>query len=557
MFEPLRRFLRAIGPAQGPRSRLPGRVAVADPVALYEQAARQYEQGELDACARLLEQVISAKHDVAGAHFLLGEICRRRGDLDAAADCYTLASTFDPALSDAQLRLGVLFLDHGRLPDALAALQKAYDVAPANAALCNLLGSVLMKLQRPDEAAAFFHRAVAADPQSADAHSNLGYVLLRHFENVEDGSAHIEAALELDPEHHDALCNRVMALQYLGRLPEALALSETLLSRADDDQLRLNRSLMLLSLGDFAHGWDEYEARKRVGPGASRGVLTCPDWNGEPLSGKTIVVRAEQGLGDQIMFASCIPDVCDLAEHCIVESDPRLTPIFARSYPRAHCSPPREGPSDRLRQDVGPDFGVSIGSLPRFFRRDISAFPHHAGYLRADARRVARWRARLSKLSGRVKVGLSWEGGVRSSRRKLRSIPLEQWLPVLRVPGIDFVSLQYSDCSEAIARVAHIHGVDVRHWPDAIEDYDETAALVCALDLVISVQTAVVHLAGALGQRTWALIAAVPEWRYMADGEKMPWYPSVRLVRQQISGNWAPVLARVADELADFALTHR
>ena len=490
-----------------------------DFAALYEQAAQQYAQGRVDDAARLLEQAITAKHDFASAHLLLGQIQQRRGELEDAADCYALASAFAPDCAEPHIRLGALSLEQGRA----------------------------------DEALERFERALAADPRSADAHSNLGYVLLRHFENVIEGARHVEAALEIDPHHQDALCNRVMALQYQGRLAEALALSEALLAHAPDEQLRLNRSLMLLSLGDFARGWDEYEARKRVEPGGDRRPSAWPEWNGEPLAGKTILVRAEQGLGDQVMFASCVPDVCASAQRCIIESDPRLTPLFARSFAQAHCYDAREGAADWLQQGFVPDCAVSMGSLPRFFRRDISAFPRHAGYLRADPARIERWQAKLAELPGAMKVGVSWRGGVRSSRRTLRSIDIEQWLPVLRVPAVEFVSLQYGDCREELEHLGRTHGIRIHHWQDAIYDYDETAALACALDMVISVQTAAVHLAGALGQTTWALIAAIPEWRYLASGEAMPWYPSVRLIRQRKLDDWAPVLEQVAHELASLA----
>ena len=146
-----------------------------------------------------------------------------------------------------------------------------------------------------------------------------------------------------------------------------------------------------------------------------------------------------------------------------------------------------------------------------------------------------------------------------TSRRMLRSIPLAEWGPVLRVPGIDFISLQYSDCRDEIVGTERLHGIKLWHWQEAIDDYDETAALIAAVDLVISVQTAAVHLAGALGQTTWALIAAIPEWRYLAAGDAMPWYPSVRLMRSRATDDWSPVLARVAQELAaeSFAPTSR
>jgi hypothetical protein len=166
--------------------------------------------------------------------------------------------------------------------------------------------------------------------------------------------------------------------------------------------------------------------------------------------------------------------------------------------------------------------------------------------------RVAYWRDRIASLPGKMKVGISWRGGAKSTRGGLRSVPLHQWLPILQLPNIAFVSLQYTECAQELAQLRQL-GVQIEHWQDAIDDYAETAALVSALDLVVSVQTAVVHLAGALGTPVWALISAVPEWRYGGHGETMPWYPSARLVRQIHPGEWAPVIRRVQTELSAWA----
>ncbi len=551
MLDPLKRLFRGIRAApKRPHAAVREPAPSPAAAALYDKAVRHYEEGALDEAVALLAQAIGAKHNFARAHFLLGEIHRRRGELDDAADCYRLASAFEPALSEAHAQLGAVFVAQGRYADALEAVQRAATLAPGEAAICNLLGTVLIKLERPGDAVEQFRRALALDPRSADAHSNLGYVLLRYFEQVEEGAAHIEAALGADPQHADALCNRVMALQYRGRLREALALSEQLLERGPDDQLQVNRALMLLALGDFARGWDAYEARKHLETNAGPRPLPCPEWNGEPLGDKTLLVQGEQGLGDQIMFASCFNDLAALAPNCLVESDARLTPIFARSFPHVRCYETREEPHAWAKDAVEPAVCVKMGSLPRLFRRDLSAFPRRAGYLHADPLRVEHWKARLAELPGTLKVGISWRGGIDSTRRALRSIPLDEWAAVLRVPGVDFVSLQYADCRDELASVERSQGVRVQHWQEAIDDYEATAALVTMLDLIISVQTAVVHLAGALGRNVWALIAAIPEWRYLATGGSMSWYPGVRLIRQSEVGVWAPVLERVGQELA-------
>jgi hypothetical protein len=180
----------------------------------------------------------------------------------------------------------------------------------------------------------------------------------------------------------------------------------------------------------------------------------------------------------------------------------------------------------------------------------LQDFPRHEGYLQANAERCVMWRERLSALGPGLKVGISWKGGTLLSRSPLRSIPLPEWGPIFDVPGVRFVSLQYGDAAATVRPLAPRHGTRIVHWQEAIDDYEECAALVSALDLVISVQTAVVHLTGALGKPGWVLVPYCPEWRYGAAGNTMPWYPSLRIFRQSSFGDWDPVVATVARELA-------
>jgi hypothetical protein len=284
-------------------------------------------------------------------------------------------------------------------------------------------------------------------------------------------------------------------------------------------------------------------------PGAS-GARRKDEWDGSDLAGSGIVLYGEQGLGDEIMFASCVPDILRTAGRCAIECNPKLTALFRRSFPQAIVRAAGETDTSAPAVQHRAEWRSAIGSVPRFLRKSGSDFPAHPGYLRADPARVSYWTERLAALPGRRKVGISWRGGAPSTRGSLRSVPLEQWRGVLRLAGIDFVSLQYTDCSAEIAEVAASSGTRVHHWREALDDYDETAALVSALDLVISVQTAAVHLSGALGVATWALIPETPEWRYGEEGEAMRWYPSVTLVRKQRGEDWTHVLARVEQRLA-------
>jgi hypothetical protein len=264
----------------------------------------------------------------------------------------------------------------------------------------------------------------------------------------------------------------------------------------------------------------------------------------------TLLVYAEQGIGDEILFASCLPEVVAAARHCVIDCAPKLAALFQRSFPTATVRGGYQTDPVDWARSLGVDLQIPAGSLPLHLRREASGFPAHAGYLRADAGKVDRWRDRLRALGPGRTIGLSWRGGTARTRAERRSITLAELAPVLGLPGFHFVSLQYDqDAAAEVTDFGSKFGRLIHHWPDAIDDFDETAALVTALDGVVSVCTAVVHLAGALGRPAWVMTPRVPEWRYGAQGERMPWYPSVRLVRQVASGDWTPVVDAIRQDL--------
>lgn len=525
---------------------------------LLAPAEAAVKAGRAGKAIELIEALLIDHPRAPDAHFLLGSLLHERKLYDDARDSYLLASAFAPEWWNPQLGLGILALDDGRYADAIAPLEKALALGARDARVHNALGAAYLYAERVSDAVAQLREALALEPDHVQARSNLGFVLIRDLEQYEEGAEHIARAKELAPSDPAILCNWIMALHHTNRWQEALALAEDLLAHDPElTEARINRALILLSQRDFARGWPDYEARKQSPRNKPASDVPAPEWDGSSLKGRSVFVYPEQGLGDEIMFASCIAEVASIAERCTIECHPKLQKIFARSFPTAEVLP-KDG-WRRLAQDAARswDCKVAIGSLPRLFRSSDSEFPDHRGYLHADDARIAHWKAKLSALPGRLKVGISWRGGLASTRRGLRSIPLRQWRALLSLPEIAFVSLQYSDPDKEGAALFADSGICLEYWRDAIDDYDETAALVTALDLVVSVQTAVVHLAGALGKETWALIPAAPEWRYGLAGASMPWYPAVRLLRQAEPGKWEPVLERVASDLAVLVSTKR
>ena len=487
--------------------------------ALFEAGRAACLAGDYDAAILHLNATLNIRHDHAEAHYYLGLSHLNQNRFEDSADCFLMATHFRPDFPEAVHNLG---LDARRRRDY-------------------------------DQAVVYFENAIELQPEFAYAHNNLGYTLFNDLGEHERGAAHIEAALRLRPQDPDIRCNFSMILVHRGLLAEALALCDELLAAHPDlHEARLNRALVALKLGRFAEAWPDYEARKSAYGNYVARDFGFPEWRGESLAGKSVLVYAEQGLGDQIMFASCLPDLLQHAGRCVIECAPRLERLFRRSFPRAavYAGDQTSRDSGWISRFGAIDYQVAIGSLPLHFRSDLSCFRYHRGYLQTDSERCAYWRKRLEMLGAGPKIGISWRGGAVSTRRELRSIPLQQWLPLVSQASCHFVSLQYGDNGEESGRFAREHGVSVHHWQQAIDDYDETAALIAGLDLIISVQTAVAHLSGALGKPAWVLVPAVPEWRYLQSGDVMPWYPSVRLFRQQQRDAWIPVITEIAQRLS-------
>ncbi len=277
-----------------------------------------------------------------------------------------------------------------------------------------------------------------------------------------------------------------------------------------------------------------------------------PRWSGEPLVDAVLLVHGEQGVGDEILFATCYEHLLDRAAHCVLICDPRLAPLFRRSFPEADVI----GYERRKDHQPAPlsrtvDWQVPAGSVPRFFRRRADDFPRRRQFLHTDPQLAQEWRNRLAALGGAMRVGISSRAGGQPAEHHRRSTNLADWQPLLAVPGVRWINLQYGDTSQECAWAKTELGITIHDWADGdpLIDLDGFAARLAALDLVISVGNATVHLAGALGVTTWAILPQTPNWRWGLQGEQSLWYASVRLVRQAAEGLWEPVFQKVAQDL--------
>ena len=350
-----------------------------------------------------------------------------------------------------------------------------------------------------------------------------------------------------DPQLLNAIGVQLCALN---RHQEGIVRFRQVLERDYDATAHNNLSSALLALGDFANGWRHQRMRADVREKLHwpRG-LECPLWSGEPLGGKSLYVWSEQGLGDQVMFASMFPDLLAAGATCTFQVD-LLQRLFARSFPAASVLGKQPGtPADAPT----PDYQVPMSGLGEFLRSGRERFPQHSGYLAADSTRRLHWRTRLTAL------GPASESVFHGRRHRAHGSPptfhcaAELGAPAraprraLRQPAIRGLPQEIEALRAA--------GTPIAHWQEAIDDFDECAALLCELDLVISVPTTVIHLAGALARPVWVLVPARPGWRYLLQGERLPWYPSARLWREAEAAGWRPVLERVASYRAFSALS--
>jgi tetratricopeptide (TPR) repeat protein len=468
-----------------------------------------------------------------------------------AVACFRQVLAREPGSIEALAGLGDSLRDLGSVEEAMALLEAAVRRHPQSAALHYSLGRAYQRAGRLREAIDNYKIVLRLDRHHADALNSVGLFFSTRGE-LENGNAMYRRALAARPNFPDAWVNLGLNLRILGQYaPALLAFQEAIRLAPDSARAHWAEAQLQLLLGQFQAGWRGYEWRWRTrDEGSDRGLLfPQPLWDGQPIHGGKLLVWSEQGIGDEIMFASLLPELSRKPE-CVLECDPRLVPLFARSLPgvelvaRADPLPARLIASDIRAQSPA-------GSLGRWLRPDRASFAGHGGaYLKPDI--AERDRARLRYGGDKLAVGIAWHT-VKNEPSAPRRIALEEMLPVLRVPGIRFISLQYGDHRAAIAKLAAESGIELLQDPeiDQIKSLDDFAAQIAALDLVITIDNSAAHMAGALGVPGWVLLPHPSEWRWTLDGGDCLWWPSLRLFRQKVWRRWDGIVEEMARALAE------
>jgi tetratricopeptide (TPR) repeat protein len=504
------------------------------------------ELGRVEEAVARLESLVAADLDHADAWRALGKAALRLGDLARAEACCTAALRSMPDHLDALNLLGLALVQQRQYEAAVAPLTRVLGLAPQLNQARNNLGTALRKLGRLSEAQALFEQALEQDADYVEARVNLADVL-RLAGRTGESRGHFEQVLAAAPQMVTALNNFAALMQDLGDHRAALALLDRAAEAAPDNpQIRWNRALSELALGDYAHGWGDFEARWE-GCENLRDAYDKPvdrAWRGEAIAGKRVLLWAEQGFGDTLQFIRFAGEVARRGATVIVEAQPQLVAVL-RSVPGITTIVGRA--TDLPEYDLH----CPLMSLPHRLGLTLQALPVAESYIAADPARAQPWSTRLQAYA-QSRVGLVWAGRSRPGAVDLaaidarRSVTLQQLSPILAVPGIDLFSLQ-KDKPEGEAMDAHC--IDFSsEW----KDFADTAAFIANLDLVISVDTAVAHLAGAMGKPVWLLNRFDSCWRWLRDRDDSPWYPKLRQFRQPKPGDWVTPVQRAAAALQDW-----
>ncbi len=497
--------------------------------------------------ARLLGRDRAHTAPAVDAEALVHEALRARsaGDGGAAERLLYRALALAPQSAAIHFQLGDLFRAQGRVDAALQSCETGVRLAPDFPQGRNNFGSALRDAGRIIEAEAEYRRAVALDPRLPEARYNLG-VLLAGRGDLAGAEAEFREAAALRPGFGLAQLNLGFTLEERGE--HAAAMQAYAAAVAADGGLveaHVNLGMQLLLAGRYAEGWEEYEWRLRYPEysGADAAAL-APRWDGRPLQGRTILLDAEQGFGDAIQFLRYAPLVAARAGRVTARCAPELASLVASVdgvaavVRRGEALPPI-------------DAWCPLPSLPRAFGTTLSSVPADVPYLRADPEKAAGWRSRIAAAQGDCCVGLVWasQSGHRTAAAK--SVSLEQLAQLGALPGVRLYSLQLGPAARELQRAPA--GLRVADLSGELSDFAETAAAIQNLDLVISVDTAVAHLAGAMGRPVWTLLKFAPDWRWLLGREDSPWYPTMRLFRQERPGDWQAPVGRLCKELRGFA----
>ncbi len=516
-----------------------------DNALIYRDLGLAYEKiGQFANAKQAIDRGLVVDPGLGELHFFRGNYYLKDDDAANALICFERALSISPDAPAWLLNHGVALQTLGRFEDALHSYEQAIRLQPKNAVAHNNRGSVLITLRRYQEAVDSYDTAIRLNPGYIDALKYRGHAL-RCIQRSQEALASLAAVLKLDPANAEALHIRALAQHDLNRPNEALrSFLQALRIKPDYAEAHVNEGICRLTMGDFSTGWPKYEWRRKTD--LFKNEFPRPEesplWLGkEPLAGKTLLLRAEQGLGDSIHFCRYVAQAADLGATVLLEVQPPLKSLLAQLKGASRVF---------ARGDIIPahDYHCQLVSLPFAFKTRLDSIPANIPYLQSDPERIRHWGTKLGA-KNKPRVGIAWSGNAANVNDHNRSIPLARFAKIIS-PGAQFVCLQKDLRPTDQAAMTAIRN-DIIFFDETLNDFADTAALIDLMDVVISVDTSVAHLAGALGKPLWLLLPFRSDYRWLLERRDSPWYPTATLFRQSKSGDWDSVLDTVSAALME------
>ena len=509
---------------------------------LVQQGMAHHHQGQLEEARAFYENALKIKENHFDALQLLGALSGQSGQHEQASHFLKKALQINPLHAACHSNLGNVLRELKQFEDALASLDRAIELKPNFAQAYSNRGAILKELNRIEESLASCHQAIAIDPQFAEAYSNLG-ATLKDLNRIEEALENYNKAIALKPDFTQAYCNRGFAFQTLGLFEMAIAdYLHTIRLAPEYAQAYWNLALCYLTVGNFQDGWSLYEWRwKAEGAGLAHvRNFPYPLWLGDaPLAGKSILLYGEQGFGDELQFYRYARLVRQLGAKVTLQLDPLLAPLF-KDQEGIQVIP-------RLENDLPHfDYQCPLMSLPLAFNTSLECIPpidHQMFNLTHD--KISQWQERVGPKT-QLRIGLAWSGNVAHNNDRNRSISLEQLITYLP-DQYEYISLQKELRHSDLIPLESSR--KIKHFGNFLIDFSDTAALCAQVDLIISIDTSVAHLAGTLGKTTWLLLPANSDWRWLLSRSDSPWYPSMQILRQSTLNDWSSTLEKVRAKL--------
>ncbi len=511
------------------------------------------QTGKYPVAVDLIIHAIEIDSKQSPFYYSLANALREQGKFMEAIEAYQQAIRIQPNHADAYNNLGTIFINQNRIDDAIEAYQQAIQIQPNQGEAYYNLGNALHRQEKLEEAIEAYQQAIRIQPNYVDAYNNLGVVLIDH-EKLRESVQIYQKTLEIQPNYADAYNNLGNALREQGKLEESIRIfQKAIYIQPNHAEAHNNLAMTLLLKGDFKNGWKQYEWRRQCDnfPFEKRD-FSQPFWEGTDPKAKSILVWTEQGIGDEIMFSSILPDLLSRNANVIVESDTRMVSLFQRSFPKIRFIPRQNPPNSQLLNTTV-DYQTPIGSLGKWFRTDKNSFILNRNtYLYACPKKTSEIRKKYQELAKeKILIGISWKStGINQRQtysKKKKSTLLEHWQPVLAQRNYYFINLQYGNAKQELNEFQKHNNLKIHQDEEinSLSSLDDFAAQISALDLVISTSNTTVHLAGALGKQVWTLLPHIPDWRWTLEREDTLWYPKMRLFRQHRIGDWSDVFQQV------------